>query len=406
MRSVANPRPAQPVLRLALALAFAFGQFAVSPRLVTAQQQSGDVVIKSPQAILMDADTGAVLFQRNADQLVPPASMTRLMFLIMMFAALRSGELKLDADFLMSEYAWRTGGAPSRIVSMYVPLGKTAKVEELLKGIIVQSGNDAAISVAENMMGNEALFAEAMTQAALRLGLKKSIFRNVTGLRHPGQVTTVREIAMLARHIIREYPEYYSMFAQREFFYRHHKFYNHNPLLGLVASVDGLVADPRTGFLREAGFGIVASAKQDNRRLIIAISGAATGDERRDDGRRLLEWGFKNFSEAKLFDAGEPVGYARIWGGERMYMPLVGSGAISVVLPRHPANPKVSARIFYTGPLKPPLKKGEQVATLRVTTATDATSEVPLYAAQDVGRAGFMWRGLDSILYLATRWLP
>jgi len=406
MRSVANPRPAQPVLRLALALAFAFGQFAVSPRPVTAQQQSGDVVLKSPQAILMDADTGAVLFQRNADQPVQPASMSRLMLLVMMFTALRSGELKLDADFLMSEYAWRTGGAPSRTSSMFVPLGKTAKVDELLKGIIVQSGNDAAIAVAENMLGNETLFAEAMTEKARSLGLKKSVFKNATGRNHPQHVMTMREAAMLARHIIREFPEYYPLFAQREFFYRHHKFYNHNPLLGLVPGVDGLIADPKAAYIAQTGFGIVASAKQDNRRLIIAISGADTGDERRDDGRRLLEWGFKNFSEAKLFDAGEPVGYARIWGGERMYMPLVGSGAISVVLPRHPANPKISARIFYTGPLKPPLKKGEQVATLRVTTATDATSEVPLYAAQDVGRAGFMWRGLDSILYLATRWLP
>jgi len=402
MRTVAGARPAPFALRTAVALVLALGQLITSVRPVSAQQHSGDPVLKSPQAILLDAETGAVLFQRNADEPVPPASMSKLMLLIMMFMALRSGELKLDADFLMSEYAWRTGGAPSRTSSMFVPLGKTAKVEELLKGIIVQSGNDAAISVAENMLGSEALFAEAMTEKARRLGLKKSVFKNATGLPHPQHVMTVREIAMLARHIIREYPEYYPMFAQREFFYRSHKFYNRNPLLGLVPGVDGL----KTGFVKESGYGIVASAKQDNRRLIIAINGAATAEERRDDGRRLLEWGFKNFSEAKLFDAGQPVGYARVWGGERMYMPLVGNGEISVVLPRLPANPKVSARIFYTGPLKPPIKKGERVATLRVTTSTDATSEVPLYAARDVGRAGFVWRGLDSLLYFATRWIP
>jgi D-alanyl-D-alanine carboxypeptidase (penicillin-binding protein 5/6) len=213
---------------------------------------------------------------------------------------------------------------------------------------------------------------------------------------------TVREIAMLARHIIREFPEYYPMFAQREFQYRRHRFVNLNPLLGVVPGVDGL----KTGFVSDSGYGLVASAKQDNRRLIIAISGAETQADRRDDGKRLLEWGFKNYSEAKLFGAGETVGYARVWGGERMYVPLVGNGRVSVVLPRVPVNPKLTARIHYKGPLKPPLKKGQQVATLRVTTATDATSEVPLYAAEDVGRAGLVWRGLDSLIYLATRWIP
>jgi serine-type D-Ala-D-Ala carboxypeptidase (penicillin-binding protein 5/6) len=404
MRTVSGPCAAHLGVRCAVALVFAVGQIATTlPPAAAQQQQSGEPVLKSPRAILMDADTGAILLQRNADELVPPASMSKLMLLILVFMALRSGELKLDADFRMSLNAWRTGGAPSRTSSMFVPLGKTATVEELLKGIIVQSGNDAAISIAENMKGSEALFAEAMTEEARRLGLKKSVFKNATGLPHPEHLMTVREIAVLARHIIREFPEYYPMFAQKEFFYRSHKFYNRNPLLGVVAGVDGL----KTGYLNDSGYGLVASAKQDNRRLIIAISGAETAAERREDGKRLLEWGFKNISEAKLFEAGEPVGYARVWGGERMYMPLIGgNGGVSVVLPRVPANPKVTARIFYKGPLKPPLRKGQQVATLRVTTSTDATSEVPLYAAEDVGRAGFLWRGLDSLLYLATRWIP
>jgi D-alanyl-D-alanine carboxypeptidase (penicillin-binding protein 5/6) len=403
MRTVSGPRAAHVAVRWAVALVFAFGQIAASLPPAAAQQQGSEPVLKSPRAILMDADSGAVLFQRNADELTPPASMSKLMLLIMVFMALRSGELKLDAEFLMSLNAWRTGGAPSRTSSMFVPLGKTATVEELLKGIIVQSGNDAAISIAENMKGSEALFAEWMNEEARRLGLKKSVFKNASGLPHPEHLMTVREIAMLARHIIREYPEYYPMFAQREFQYRRHRFINLNPLLGVVPGVDGL----KTGYVSDSGYGLVASAKLDNRRLIIAISGAETAAERKEDGKRLLEWGFKNFSEAKLFEAGETVGYARVWGGERMYMPLIGgNGGVSVVLPRIPANPKVTARIFYKGPLKPPLKKGQQVAMLRVTTATDATSEVPLYAAEDVGRAGLLWRGLDSLIYLATRWIP
>jgi len=403
MLALAGARSARLALRAALALTLVLGQLGAAVRPVVAQQpQSGEVVLKSPQAIVMDAETGAVLYARNADELIPPASMSKLMLLLMMFMALKSGELKPDTEFLMSEYAWRTGGAPSRAPAMFVPLGKTARVDELIKGIIVQSANDAAISVAENMKGSEGLFAEAMTAEARQLGLKKSVFRNATGFYDPQHLMTVREIAQLARYIIKEFPEYYPLFSLKEFQYRTHKFHNRNPLLGVVAGVDGL----KTGFIKEGGHGIVASAKQDNRRLIVAVAGAATAEDRRDDARRLLEWGFRNYSEARLFDAGEIVGHARIWGGERMYLPLVGGEGVSVVLPRFPANPKVSARIFYKGPLKPPVKKGDKVATLRVTTINEATSEVPLYAAEDVGQAGFVRRGLDSLLYLATRWIP
>jgi D-alanyl-D-alanine carboxypeptidase (penicillin-binding protein 5/6) len=396
-------RPARRALRVALALILTFGQLGATVGRAQAQaQQPGEVVLKSPYAILMDADSGAVLYQRSADEKVPPASMSKLMVLIMLFMALRSGELKLDADFLMSERAWRTGGAPSRTAAMFVPVGKTAKVEELIKGIIVQSANDAAISVAENMGGSEMLFAEEMTKEARRLGLTRSVFKNATGLYHPQHLMTVREIALLARHIIKEYSEYYPWFAQRELLYRTHKFHNRNPLLGQVPGVDGL----KTGYVKESGYGIVVSGTQGNRRLILAINGAATADERKDDAKKLLEWGFKNVSDARLFEPGEIVGHARIWGGERMYMPLVGGDGVNVVLPRVPSNPKLKARILYKGPLMPPIKKGDPVAVLRVTTASEASSEVPLYAAEDVGRAGFVRRGLDSLLYFATRWIP
>jgi D-alanyl-D-alanine carboxypeptidase (penicillin-binding protein 5/6) len=152
---------------------------------------------------------------------------------------------------------------------------------------------------------------------------------------------------------------------------------------------------------------MVASAKQDNRRLIAVVNGLSTAEERRDDARRLLEWGFRNFAEARLFNAGEIVGHARVWGGERMYVPLTsGADDLNVWLPRQPTNQKLSAQIIYQWPLKPPVKKGDQVATLRVTSANDSTNEVPLYAAEDVGRAGVMRRGLDSLLCLATRWIP
>ncbi len=365
-------------------------------------QTSGDVVVKSPQAILMDADSGAIMFQRNADDLVSPASMSKLMLLEVVFKALQSGEVKLTDELLMSENSWRKGGAPSNTSSMFVPVGTREKLEELIKGIIVQSGNDAAMAVAENVGGSEVAFAKRMTDEARKIGMKKSVFKNSTGLYHPEHLMTVRELAILARHIIYTYPEYYPLFAMREYQYKKYKFINRNPLLNIVNGVDGL----KTGFIKESGHGIVVSAKQDNRRLIAVVNGAQTADDRRDDGRRLLEWGFKNFSEVKLFNAGEVVGYARVWGGDRMFVPLMGNGDVNLVLPKFPANQKVKAEIIYKWPLKPPLKKGDPVATLRITTSSEATSEAPLVVAEDVERGGVMRRGLDSILHLATRWIP
>jgi serine-type D-Ala-D-Ala carboxypeptidase (penicillin-binding protein 5/6) len=368
-----------------------------------AEQSTADTVsIKAPHAILMDADTGAIIFQRAADDLIYPASMSKLMTLAVAFKAIKAGEIKLEDEFFMSEYAWRKGGAPSGTSAMMVPVGKKAKVEELLKGITVQSGNDAAISIAENMAGNESLFVKRMNEEARQIGLKKSNFTNPTGLHDPGHQMTARELAILARHIIRTYPELYELFALKEFTYLKHRFINRNPLLGQVTGLDGL----KTGFTKEAGHGIVASAKQDGRRLIAVIAGDATADDRRDDARRLLEWGYRAFAETKLFDAGEIVGHARVWGGQRMYVPLSGKGDINVWLPRNMANQKLRASIVYQWPLKPPLKKGEQVAVLRVTTSSETMNEVPLFVAEDVELAGPMRRGFDSILCLATRWLP
>jgi D-alanyl-D-alanine carboxypeptidase (penicillin-binding protein 5/6) len=371
---------------------------------LAAEQSTGadTVAIKAPHAILMDADTGAIMFQRAADELIYPASMSKLMTLAVAFKAIKAGEIKLEDEFFMSEYAWRKGGAPSGTSAMMVPVGKKAKLEELLKGITVQSGNDAAISIAENMSGNESLFVKRMNAEARQIGLKKSSFTNPTGLHDPGHQMTARELAILARHIIRTYPDLYELFALKEFNYLKHRFINRNPLLGQVAGLDGL----KTGFTKEAGNGIVASAKQDGRRLIAVVAGDATADERRDDARRLLEWGFRAFAETKLFDAGEIVGHARVWGGQRMYVPLSGKGDINVWLPRNMGNQKLRANIVYQWPLKPPLKKGDQVAVLRVTTSSETMNEVPLFVAEDVEQAGPMRRGFDSILCLATRWLP
>jgi D-alanyl-D-alanine carboxypeptidase (penicillin-binding protein 5/6) len=367
-----------------------------------AQVQSGEFQVKARNAALIDADSGALMFQHNADELAPPASMSKLMTLAVLYRAMKDGKVKPDDEFLVSEYAWRTGGGPSGTSAMFVPINTRARVDELIKGIVVQSGNDAAIAVGEALAGSESAFAKMMTDEARKIGLTKSSFRNATGLHHPEHLMSARELALLARHIIKTYPEQYAVYGQKEFNYRKHRFINRNPLLFQSAGVDGL----KTGYTKEAGFGIVASAKQGERRLIAVINGAATADDRRDEARRLLEWGFRAFGEFKLFEENETVARARVWGGERFSVGLVGNGPVVVVLPKFPANQRLRAEVIYSGPLKTPIAKGDQVARLRVISSTEATAEVPLYAAEDVSPGSTWRRGLDSLLNYATRWIP
>ncbi len=380
-------------------LSIAAGLAQAAPALA---QASGEFVTRAKRAILMDADSGAILFQLNADELAPPASMSKLMTLEVLFRAMQQGRVKPTDEFLVSEHAWRTGGAPSGTSAMFVPINTRARVDELIQGIIVQSGNDASIAVAEALGGTEQGFARLMEEEARRLGLMRSTFRNATGLHDPEHLMTARELALLARHIIREYPEHYKIFAQREFAYRKHKFYNRNPLLGDTAlGVDGL----KTGHTKEAGYGIVASAVSDGRRLIAVVMGLADEKERREEARRILEWGQRSFAKFTLFDADEEIGYARVWGGTRFYVPVTGkSGPLNVVLPRFPANQRLRAELVYNGPLKPPVRKGDEVARLRVTSSSNATTEVPLVAMEDVEPASVWRRGLDSLVFLALRW--
>jgi D-alanyl-D-alanine carboxypeptidase (penicillin-binding protein 5/6) len=360
-----------------------------------------EMTTRAKQAILMDASTGAVLFQHNADELAPPASMSKLMTLAVIFRALKEGRIKPGDEILFSVNAWRTGGAPSGTSAMFVPVNTRERLDEVLKGIVIQSGNDACIAVAEAMAGSEAAFAKMMTDEARRLGLSKSTFRNSTGLHDPEHLMTARELALLARHIMQNYPEHYTLFAEKEYRYRKHRFFNRNPLLGLDLGVDGL----KTGFIKEAGYGIVASAKQDGRRVILVINGMEDAQARRNEAVRLIEWGFKGFADFKLFDAEEVVGRARVWGGDRMYVPLIGTGDITVLLPKAQSAQRLQAQIIYKSPIKAPIKKGDVIAKLRVTTASQSVNEVPLAAGEDVPAAGTMRRGLDTLVHMAFGWV-
>ncbi|MEM8970646.1 MAG: D-alanyl-D-alanine carboxypeptidase family protein [Pseudomonadota bacterium] len=357
---------------------------------------------KAKRAILIEYASGSTLYEKNADDLIPPASMSKLVTLAVVFRALKERKVSMQDEFVMSEHAWRTGGAPSRTSAMFVPINKRATLSELLQGIVVQSGNDASIAIAEGLAGSEEAFAKIMTKEARRIGLEKSTFGNPTGLPNPKQLMSVRELGILAEHLIRTYPELYKMFAQRRFNYRRHKFINRNRLLFSDLGVDGL----KTGYTKEAGHGVVISATQNGRRLIAVIAGMTSSNNRWSEARRILEWGFKDFSDYKLFGGDQVVGQARVWGGSQIFVPLVGQSDIAVTLPRYPVNQKLRAEVVYDTPLKPPITKGDKVAFLKVTSTSGTTNKVPLYAAQDVERAGTMRRGLDSLFHLAFGWLP
>ena len=357
---------------------------------------------KAKHAILMNADANLVLYEKEADELVPPASMSSLMTLAVVFRELKAGHIKLEDQFKVSEHAWRTGGAPAGSSAMFAPLNSMVSVSDLIQGVTVQSGNDAAIILAEGIGGTEEAFAQQMNDYAKEIGLTKSHFVNSTGLPAEGHVMTARELAMLARFLIYTYPEYYHFFGQRDFTFNKHTFNNRNPLIFAPdLGVDGL----KTGYIEEAGYGLVASAKRGEQRLILVVNGLNTKQEREGEPRRLIEWGFKSFRPFRLFDEGQKVSDALVWGGTQHYVPLVGDGNINIILPAT-ASGKVSASIVYQGPIKAPIRKGDRVAMLRITSSeSSATNEIPLYAADDVGASNFLMRGLDSLGCLAFCWL-
>jgi D-alanyl-D-alanine carboxypeptidase (penicillin-binding protein 5/6) len=285
---------------------------------------------------------------------------------------------------------------------MFAPLNSMVSVSDLIQGITVQSGNDAAIILAEGISGTEDAFAKEMTKYAREIGLTKSTFVNSTGLPAEGHLMTVRELGMLARYLIYTYPEYYPFFGEKSFTFNKHTFNNRNPLIFAPdLGVDGL----KTGYIEEAGYGLVASAKRGEQRLILVVNGLNTKQEREGEPRRLIEWGFKSFRPFRLFDEGQKVSDALVWGGTQHYVPLVGDGNINIILPAT-ASGKVSASIVYQGPIKAPIRKGDRVAVLRITSSeSSATNEIPLYAADDVAASNFLMRGLDSLGCLAFCWL-
>lgn len=354
----------------------------------------------APYAFLMDFDTGAVLYNKRGEEPMPPASMSKIMTLAVVFNALEEGRLELTDDFVVSENAWRTGGAPSGTSAMFAPINSSVTVEQLVRGVAVQSGNDASIVLAEGLAGSEEAFARLMNDYANEIGLTNSNFANSTGLPDPNHYMSARDLAELSRHVIREYPQYYGYFGEQLFEYRRHKFYNRNRLVR-SGDADGL----KTGFTSESGYGVVASAEDDGRRMIAVVNGLESKSARRNEALRLLNWGLKSFKEFILFEQGQVVGTARVWGGSSRFVELTGKGPVRILLPRSTNRERISAEIAYVGPLVPPIEQGERVAEIRVTTDEGISNSAPLYAAENIGQGGVISRGFDTILMLAFGWL-
>lgn len=347
------------------------------------------------EAILIDIDTGAVLFEKNADKLFAPASMSKIMTLEILFKKLKAGEISLETEFPVSLYAWKTGGAPSRTSAMFIPLNQTAKVSDLIQGIAVQNANDACIAVAEGLAGTDDAFARMMTDEARALGLEKSTFGNSSGLPNPANLMTARELAKLSIYLIKEFPTYYPYFAQKEFKYRSYNFKNLNPLLNAAIPVNGL----KLGFTEGVGYGITASAVKDGRRLVAVMNGFESEKDRREEALKFLSWGFVNFKAFKVFDKDETVGDARVWGGQKWTVPLKTKSEVKILLPVAAKDLRIKAQIIYLGPLKPPVKEGDKVAEVRITSESAGTSNsVALYAGADLEPAGMVSKGIDSLL--------
>jgi D-alanyl-D-alanine carboxypeptidase (penicillin-binding protein 5/6) len=345
----------------------------------------------APSAMLMDAGSGSILLDKNADQPMAPGSLAKLMTAEVVFNEIKQGRLSLDTEFLVSEYAWRHGGAPSHTESMFAPIHSTLTVKELLYGLIVQSANDAAITLAEGIAGSEQKFAEMMTQRARELGLPKSYFSNATGLPDPTLQMPVRELTKLARHIIVTYPDLYPIYGEKEFTFNRIRQQNRNPLLRMGIGADGL----KTGFTEESGYGLVGSAVQNGLRLIVAVNGLKTANERANEAKRLLEWGFKAFEQRSLFAEGETIGDAKLFGGAQGSVPLRAAGAVSVLLPRD-SNERLLARIVYTGPVRAPVQEGQPIGQLRVWRGENMVLEVPLQAAESIAKGGMTRRAFDA----------
>ena len=356
-----------------------------------AKKDEGGFDGDAPTAILIEASSGSVLFEKNADELRAPSSMMKLMTAEMVFHAVKQGDVKLTDEYHVSENAWRKGGAPAGNSTMFAAIHSKISVDDLLHGAIIQSGNDACMVLAEGIAGNEHVFAEMMTKRARELGLKQSTFANSNGLPDPGNKMSVRELAKLARHVILTYPEFYKLFGEREFTWNKIRQQNRNPLLTSLEGADGL----KTGYTKEGGYGMVGSAMQNGMRLIVVVNGLEDPDDRASEAKKMLEWGFRNFESRTVFAAQQPVGSAKVFGGESRSVKLASPEPIKVMVQKNGTD-KLIARMIYSGPIRAPIESGQQVGIVKIWRGANIATEAPVYAAESVATGSTMRRAIDG----------
>jgi D-alanyl-D-alanine carboxypeptidase (penicillin-binding protein 5/6) len=365
---------------------------AVSPALAQDSFES-----KASEAILVDAKSGTALYEKNADALIEPASMSKLMTMTMVFEALARQDITLDTEIPISVDAWKRGGSPSGGSTMYAQVNSRVKVRDLMRGSIIQSANDACIAFAEALAGTEEAFASKMTARARELGLQNAVFKNATGLPDPEHVMSVRDLSLLARNIIKTYPEHYKIYSERSFTWNNIEQQNRNPLLADYPGADGM----KTGYTKSAGYGLVGSAVRDGRRLLLVIAGLKTAGDRKIEAQKLLDWGFRQFKPIDAYGAGDRVATVRVWGGEQRNVDLVAASPVRIALSAA-EQAKVEMKLVYRGPLLAPVKAGDDVGRILFTIDGTEIASAPVMVAQDVADTPSMLsRAMDSILILA-----
>lgn len=364
------------------------------------EEQADLVETSAKEALIIDGETGAVLFQRNPDMRFPPASLAKLMTMAVVFDELKAGRLSLDKTFLVSEHAWRTGGAPSGTSTMFAEVNSQVPVEALIKGTIVQSANDAAIALAEGISGSEAEFAELMNEKARALGMEDSHFVNPTGLPAEGQYVTVRDMITLARHIEADYPDLYAIYSQPAFEWNGIFQRNRNPLLSMEIGADGL----GTGYTEASGYSLIGVLKRGDRETFLAIGGLESPEARAAEAKKLLEWSQSAFRREELFAAGETIGRAEVYGGT---VPVVGLKTREPVIGFVPvgAEDTVKATIHYEGPLRAPIGENDRVGRIDIAINGKLSVSGDLFAAESVPQGSFSSRALDAAGEFAFGWL-
>ena len=351
---------------------------------------------RATAAYVYDVTNDTVLFEKNADEPLPPASMSKLMTLYMLFDALRDGRVSLEEQFAVSTKAKNMGGS-----TMFLNELDRPTAEELIQGIIVSSGNDATVVVAEGLSGSEDAFARAMNAIAPELGMTSSTFTNASGWPNPNHKMSMRDLGHLATHLVEEFPEYYGYFAQEEFDYKERSpanRFNRNPLLGLGIGADGL----KTGHTEAAGYGLVGSAQQDGRRVVFVITGLETTAQRAEESERIIGWAFRQFVEKPMVEAGTVVAEADVWMGNYTRVGLVAKDDVTLLLSATNPEPGV-ARVEYRGPIEAPLTEGQPVAELVIPRDDLPDARIPLVADRDVIRGGFLPRVRSAALVLFNK---